>query len=171
LFRQITIADAKDIHLIRTDPEVLLYLDSHAHDSIEDSQKFISKNEITYNNKEGLFWAIIEKTTGEFIGDFAYWNICGRHFRGEIGYSLKRNSWGKGYMKETMIKMFNFGFKDLNIHSVEADVNTNNERSKNVLKSMGFQKEAYFKENYFFDGEFLDSEIYSLLERNFKHSV
>ena len=39
-----------------------------------------------------------------------------------------------------------------------------NELSKNVLKKMGFQKEAYFRENYYYDGQFLDSEIYCLLK-------
>ena len=41
---------------------------------------------------------------------------------------------------------------------------------REILKKMGFQKEAYFRENYFYNGDFLDSEIYSLLKSGFKYN-
>jgi ribosomal-protein-alanine N-acetyltransferase len=62
--------------------------------------------------------------------------------------------------------MVRFGFKEMNLHSIEANVNPLNERSQKVLERVGFKREAYFRENYLFDGKFLDSVIFSLLEKD-----
>lgn len=72
-------------------------------------------------------------------------------------------------MCETLIKLIKFGFSDLNLHSFEAEINPKNINSEKVLVKMGFKKEACFKENRYLNGEYLDSEIYSLLEKDFRH--
>ena len=71
-------------------------------------------------------------------------------------------------MFEAMTKLIGFGFKELHLHSIEANINTNNRNSEKLLLKFGFKKEAYFRENYLFEGEFLDSIIYSLLESDIK---
>jgi [ribosomal protein S5]-alanine N-acetyltransferase len=71
-------------------------------------------------------------------------------------------------MTEAMRTIFKFGFDELNLHSLEANINPLNNNSRAVLKKMGFQKEAYFRENYYYNGDYLDSEIYSLLNSDFQ---
>ena len=67
-------------------------------------------------------------------------------------------------MKESMITLMNFAFNTLKLHSLEANVNPENENSKKALLKLSFRKEGYFRENYYFNGKFLKSEIYSLLK-------
>lgn len=167
-FRAFTLSDAEHIQYIRNHDDVMLYMDSNRHVTLEDSEKFIANNLESYQRKAGLFWVIEEKESKDFIGDFSYWNIDKKNARGEIGYTLKPEFWGKGFMKETMITLLGFGFKELHLHSIEANINPKNDNSRKALVKMGFQKEAYFRENYFYNGEFLDSEIYSLLAKDFK---
>jgi len=124
-----------------------------------------------YTQKRGMFWALIEISSQKFIGDFSFWKIDSKNSRAEIGYTLNPEFWGKGLMKEAMIKIINFGFDHLKLHSLEANINPENDNSRGILTNLGFLKEAYFKENYYFNGEFLDSEIYSLLEANFKYKT
>ena len=90
------------------------------------------------------------------------------HCRGEIGYALSPEFWGKGYMTEALNKMIDFAFNDLKLHSIEANVNPNNNSSIKLLKRCGFRKEAHYRENYLFNGEFIDSIIYSLLESDLR---
>jgi ribosomal-protein-alanine N-acetyltransferase len=71
-------------------------------------------------------------------------------------------------MYETINTIVRFGFNEMKLHSIEANVNPLNEKSKKVLEKVGFKKEAYFRENYLFNGNFLDSVIYSLLEKDLK---
>ena len=166
VFRQFTLLDSNDIYEMRTSDQIMNYMDSDYHESVSKSKEFINQNIDRYTNKQGIFWAIINKESNEFIGDFAFWNIDKKNARGEIGYSLKANFWGKGFMSETMSTIVEFGFNELNLHSIEANINPSNNASRKLLLNSGFKKEAYFRENYFHDGKYLDSEIYSLLAKD-----
>ena len=170
IFRQFNIKDADLIYKLRTNQKVMSFMDNYKHTSLKDSKNFIQKNNTIYANKKGIFWLIELKSTHEKIGDFAFWNINHQHKRGEIGYALLPEYWGKGYMTETLKTILKFGFEELNLHSIEANINPKNDNSRQLLNRIGFKKEAYFKENYYFDGKFIDSEIYSLLESDFNQS-
>lgn len=164
IFRAFKHEDAKHILNIRSNPKVMSYMDSASYETLSDAAGFVEGNRKAHMNKTGICWAIIDKTTKDFIGDFSYWKLDRTNHRGEIGYTLKPEFWGKGYMRETMQSLFKFGFEELNLHSLEANINPANDNSRNLLLKMGFKKEAYFKESYFYNGDYLDSEIYSLLE-------
>lgn len=167
--RKLRLTDAKEMQVIRSDERVMKFMDSERHKTLEYSKNFISENMSMYTQKQGLFWAIIEKSSQSFLGDFAFWKIDSKNSRAEIGYTLKPEFWGKGIMKEAMIEIINFGFDHLKLHSLEANINPYNDNSRGILEKMGFQMEAYFRENYFYNGDFLDSEIYSLLNTGFKY--
>lgn len=168
LLRKLELKDAQEIRSIRSNEEVMLFMDSNKHKTLEDSEKFLLDNQRIYEAKKGIFWGLIEKSSMNFIGDFAFWKIDEKNSRAEIGYTLKPQYWGKGYMKEAMITIINFGFEQLNLHSIEANINPENGNSRGILIKLGFKKEAYFRENYFYNGKFLDSEIYSLLKKDFE---
>jgi ribosomal-protein-alanine N-acetyltransferase len=142
-------------------------MDSEFHHDVQTSEAFITGNLEKHEQKSGFFWVITEGKTGKFLGDIILRNIDWTNARAEIGYTLKPDFWGHGYMKEAMRAVINFGFDDLQLHSIEANINPANETSRGLLLKMGFIKEAYFRENYYYNGRFLDSEIYSLLKRDF----
>lgn len=169
LFRKILQSDSKDLFLIRTDDDVMRYLDIARFESVNDAEKFIQTLEESYEKETGINWGIVEKHSNDFIGYFGFWRMIPEHCRAEIGYTLKPGFWGKSYMYETINRLVRFGFDEMKLHSVEANVNPLNERSKKVLERVGFKKEAHFRENYLFNGEFLDSIIYSLLEKDLMH--
>ena len=166
LFRKFLLSDAKDLLLIRSNDDVMRFMDVPRHNSISDSEKLIQLIDESYKKESGIDWSIIEKHSNSFIGYIGFIRIFPEHCRAEIGYALKREYWGKGYMYETINRIVRFGFENMKLHSIEANVNPENERSKKVLEKIGFKKEAYFRENYLFDGKFLDSIIYSLLEKD-----
>jgi ribosomal-protein-alanine N-acetyltransferase len=167
VLRAATLEDAAALQSIRTNPEVMQYMDTFYHDALQVSKDFITYNIEGFANKKVIYWMIEEKASGKTIGDFSFWKIDSKHHRSEIGYTLDPNYWGKGYMKEAMLRLFSFGFKDFNLRSFEANINPKNDKSKRILLKLGFQKEAYFRENFFYNGEYLDSEIYCLLEKDF----
>ena len=166
LFRKILLSDAKNLFHIRSNDDVMRFMDVIRLESNSDAEKLISSVVEAYKKQEGITWAIIEKHSKSFVGYFGFWRMIPQHCRAEIGYALKPEYWGKGYMYETLNRMVRFGFNEMNLHSIEANVNPANERSKKVLEKIGFKKEAYFRENYLFGNKFLDSIIYSLLEKD-----
>jgi ribosomal-protein-alanine N-acetyltransferase len=171
LFRNILLSDSKDLYLIESNEAVLKYMDKHKMESIRDSEKYIRSCRASYKNGNSIEWGIIEKSSNSFIGYFGFWRIIKEHCRAEIGYSLSPNYWGKGYMTESLKKMLAFGFNKLRLHSIEANVNPNNNKSIKLLEMIGFKKEAYFRENFLFDDKFIDTITYSLLERDLKDSL
>ena len=66
-------------------------------------------------------------------------------------------------MQEALVAVLDYGFSNIGVHSVVANINPANEASKKLLVKNNFVQEGYFKEDYFFDGQFLDSAVYSLL--------
>ena len=168
IYREFEISNAPDLFLIRSNDNVMDYMDTEKHQTVQDSEKLICAIQKSYKEKTGINWAIIEKSTNEFIGYFGFWRMMKEHCRAEIGYALKPEFWGKGFMTETIKRLADFGFNDLKIHSIEANVNPKNESSIQLLEKTGFIKEAYFRENYLFNNRYIDSIIYSLLETDVK---
>lgn len=166
IYRKFEKKDKYDLFSLRSDDSVMNYMDSPKHVSLQDSINMIDEIHISFKEKTGINWAIIKESTNEFIGYFGFWRLIKQHCRAEIGYALKPEFSGKGFMKETFDKLIDFGFKSFQVHSIEANVNPKNTKSIRLLEKNGFRKEAHFRENYLFKGNYLDSLIYSLLESN-----
>ncbi len=163
-FREFNVDDAPDLFEIRSSQEIMKYMDSYVHQNIQDTYELIESVHKSFKEKKGINWAIIEKSSKQLIGYFGYWRLIPEHCRAEIGYALKTECWGKGYMKETLNKLVHFGFKDLQLHSIEANCNPKNINSIRLLTNFGFKQEANFRENYYYNGQFIDSMIFCLLE-------
>jgi ribosomal-protein-alanine N-acetyltransferase len=164
ILRTYDIADAQYLFELRSNPQVMAHMDSHPYKSVKDAVNMIEKNLQLFEKKDGIIWTLVEKSSNHYIGDLGYWRLIREHCRAEIGYMLHPDYWRKGYMKEAMMAMIPFGFSELKLHSIEANVNPKNEASAHLLKSIGFRQEAHFRENYLFDDVFYDSHIFSLLE-------
>lgn len=161
---EFTINDAAELYKLRSDQRVQKYLDRDPHKSVEESEAMIDAMIKSYNNKEAINWIIRKKDTMDVIGYIGYWRMIKHNVRAEIGYALKPEFWGNGFMSEAFTKVIEFGFKELCLHSIEANVNPANASSIKLLEKLGFNKESYFREDYFYNGKFLDSVIYCLLE-------
>lgn len=157
-------SDSVELFKMRSDEKVLKYLDRDPHKSVEESELMISVMIEAYNNKEGINWIIRKKDTLNVIGYIGYWRMRKEDARAEIGYAMKPEFWGNGFMYEAMTKVIEFGFKKFCLHSIEANVNPANISSIKLLEKFRFKREAYFHEDYFFNGKFFDSAIYCLLE-------
>lgn len=166
LFRKILLSDAEELYLIRSNDEVMKFMDTNKMESISDAEKMIRSVEESFNSEKGINWGIVEKGTNKFMGYFGFWRIVSEHCRAEIGYVLDSLHWGRGYMNETLRTLIPYGFKNMKLHSIEANVNPANSNSIKLLEKIGFKKEAYFRENFLFNNTFYDSVIYSLLEKD-----
>ena len=168
LFKAYTKKDAQTLLNLRSNKAISKYMDTTIPKRIEDTEQRIEGYIKAFKEEKGITWAIIEKENNTIMGDFAIHHIDKQNSRGEIGYILHPNFWGKGYMTEALTTLINFGFKDLNLHSFSANVNLENVNSKTLLLKFGFKLEALFRENFYYNGQFLDSEIYCLLQSDLK---
>jgi ribosomal-protein-alanine N-acetyltransferase len=163
LLRQVQDQDANDLFILRSDQTLMQYIDRPLASSIDDAQQFIRKIYDSLIQNDGITWAITLKPDPQLIGTIGFWRIEKENYRAEIGYILDIKWQGKEIMSEAMKEVLKYGFKEMNLHSVEANVNPANKASIRLLEKNQFVREAYFKENYLYNGKYLDSAIYSLL--------
>jgi ribosomal-protein-alanine N-acetyltransferase len=104
---------------------------------------------------ESINWMIAQHTDNEAIGNICLWRLEKHNYRAEIGYMLAAGHQGKGLMQEAIAAVIAYGFNDMGLHSIEANVDPRNQASIKLLERNGFVREAYYRENHYFNGEFL----------------
>ncbi len=164
LLRRVSIADAPEILSLRSDDIVMKFIDREKAKSLQDAEAFIQLINEGVDSNNGITWAItLMDQPQTLIGTIGFWRLIKQHYRAEVGYMLNPLYWRMGIMKEALITVIDFGFRQMQLHSIEAHINPANTASASILESSGFVREAYFKEDYYFRGDFIDSAIYSLL--------
>lgn len=111
-----------------------------------------------------FYFLLIEKEQNIPIGEcgFHSWNIP--HRRAELFYLLRNDIHKqKGYMTEALKFVLDAGFRELNLHRIEALVSETNIPSLMLLNRYGFKFEGIRREDYNVDGKNEDSACYSLL--------
>ena len=162
--RRISAEDEEEIFFLRSDKEMLQFLDRDPTRSIDEARSWMRTINEGVDDNQYITWAIALKHDRRLIGTITFWNIKKEHYRAEIGYALHPLFQGQGLMQEAMTVVLEYGFNTIKLHCVEANVNPNNTRSIQLLEKNGFVREAYHRENYYYNGHFLDSAIYSLID-------
>jgi ribosomal-protein-alanine N-acetyltransferase len=164
LLRQLTVDDSDQLFILRSDARVLQYLGKEPAKTVKEVEEFILKINASVESGESILWAITLKgDPSKVIGTICLWNIIKEHFRAEIGYVLHPGHWRKGFMKEAIEKVMEYGFTIMNLHSIEARLSSKNSASVGILEATGFVREGYFKEDFFFRDKFEDTFAYSKL--------
>jgi ribosomal-protein-alanine N-acetyltransferase len=167
ILKEITDKDANELFNMRSNPEIMKYVDRPIPNSIDEILDLIEKMRVMKTKREGISWGIFKKDYPELkIGNIGLFRIIAEHYRAELGYMLNLDCQNQGFMYEAMQAVLHYGFEEMNLHSIEANINPENIASQKLLEKAGFVREAYFRENYFFNGRFIDSAIYSLLKND-----
>jgi len=71
-------------------------------------------------------------------------------------------------MQEALVALLNYGFSELNLNRVKADIDPRNMASAKSLERIGFSKEGHLRESCVVNGVLTDSVLYGLLRREWK---
>lgn len=82
-----------------------------------------------------------------------------------LWYSLNPRQHGKGIAPEAARAIVTFGFAELRLHRIWADLDPRNAASTRVVEKLGMRREAHLRENVLVKGEMCDSFIYAVLAR------
>jgi len=86
-------------------------------------------------------WAVEEKATGSFVGRIGFLNPAG--WPGfEIGWTLGRESWGKGYATEGAHRALQYAFNELDKAHVISLIHPENRASIRVAERLGEKPEG-----------------------------
>lgn len=168
LLRRINENDAEEVLALRGNPEIMKYIPRPLAKTKEDALAHIAMIEEKIESNIGINWGITIKGSDKIIGIIGHYRIQPENHRAEIGYMSLPEYNGKGYITEAIKAVVEYGFEQMNLHSIEAVIDPDNTASEKVLQKNGFVKEAHILENELWEGKFWDTVIYSLLKRNFK---
>jgi RimJ/RimL family protein N-acetyltransferase len=86
-------------------------------------------------------FAVAEKATGKFVGRIGFLNPEG--WPGfEIGWTLGRDSWGKGYATEGARRALEYAFDELDRDHVISLIHPDNKASMRVAERLGEKREG-----------------------------
>jgi ribosomal-protein-alanine N-acetyltransferase len=157
--RQLNTGDDSQMFLLRSNTDVVKYLDRPVYETIDEARRFIQKINDGIARDEWILWAITLKPDNKLIGTICLWNIAPDEAKAEAGYELLPDHHGKGIMQEALRAVLQYGFETLKFLSIEAYVNPKNTPSIKLLKRNDFVHAGTVHESDDFD-----MEIYALTE-------
>jgi len=163
LLRPLRDADAPAIFAIRSDPVVMRYASSLPLTSLDQAEAFIARDAEGMAAGEVMRLGLQRLEDDTLIGTCILFHLNTQCRRAEVGYELRHDAWGRGYMHEALLALLAFGFTDLQLNRVEADIDPRNVASARSLERLGFAKEGLLRQRWIVDGEVSDSALYGLL--------
>jgi ribosomal-protein-alanine N-acetyltransferase len=135
LLRPFEPSDAPATHRVYSDEGVMRWVGTGPVVRPEQTEAMLA-GYIEHQRRYGFsFWAVIERDSGELIGDAGLYR---RIDQVELGYTLGRSHWGKGYGTEAAERCVREAFTTLELPQLEALVRPENDASVGVLRKLGF---------------------------------
>ncbi len=132
---------------------------------------FDTKYIVSYSKDDYYRWAVIEKESGECIGQIAYFSVDTDNQHGEIEYVIGPAFQGKGYATEMTRAVIGFGFEKINFNRIEIDCRTENEASRRVIEKCGLTYEGVFRDFFWRKDHFEGRRVFSILKSEWKNSL
>ncbi len=131
--------------------------------SLEDSKQMLYVLRSLWDNDAGIRWGV--EREGCLIGTCGFHNLKKSCRRGELGYELDYEFWGRGYMAKALRPVIDYGFISMKFERIEAFLNVDNERSAGLLLKLGFKQEGVLRDYARTPKGLIDQLCFSLLHR------
>ncbi len=169
ILRPINLNDKNEIFEYRSDAETNKF-QGWIPKTIDDVKIFIGKVSKQINEPETWFqFVVIEKETKKIVGDLGIHFFDSENKQVEIGCTLNKCFQNKGYATESLKRIIDYLFKELNKHRIITSIDPENKSSIRLVERIGFRKEAYFVESLRINGKWVDDLIYALIEKDWEN--
>jgi RimJ/RimL family protein N-acetyltransferase len=168
IIRPIKPEDKNELFEYRSDAETNKY-QGWVPKSIADVELFIDGVSKHPDEPETWFQVVlIEKESQKLIGDVGIHFFGEENKQAEIGFTLSKAYQKKGYAKESVERIIDYLFEDLNKHRIIASTDPQNENSIGLLEKIGFRKEAHFIKSLFLNDHWVDDVVYAMIEDDWR---
>jgi RimJ/RimL family protein N-acetyltransferase len=141
ILRELRETDIEPFFEMDSDPAVHKYLGNNPISTLEQALETINNIRRQYVELGIGRWAVIEKSSGNFIG-WSGLKLVTEAWNGhinfhDVGYRLIPKYWGKGYATESCKAALEFGFNTMNLSEIIGTANQENKASRTVLEKCG----------------------------------
>lgn len=162
LLRPIVPGDIENIYKGLSHPDVIRYY-GVSYDSLAATQEQMDWYAGLEAHGTGQWFAIVNPDNRLFYGAAGLNNLQAQHQKAELGFWLLPEYWGRGIIPEVVPAICAYGFKELQLHRIEALIETLNNNSKAVMRKLGFTHEGCMRDCEIKNGRWISLDIYALL--------
>ena len=163
ILRRITMRDAEDVFAYSRDPEVARHVLWDAQKRLSEAREFCRWQRRRYRADEPSSWGIVPKETGRLAGTIGYMDYNPDNASVELGYSLARELWNRGFMTEALSRVIEHTFSQMDVHRIEAQHETDNPSSGRVMEKCGMRREGVLRGRLYNKGRYVDVCLYAIL--------
>jgi ribosomal-protein-alanine N-acetyltransferase len=151
IIRELVLKDDQGMFELDSDKDVHQYLGNKPIKTIEQSREIINMIRQQYLDNGIGRWAVVEKSTNNFLGWTGFKlikELTNHHINYyDLGYRLIKKYWGKGIATEAAKACLDYGFTALNQTNIYGMTDVNNKASRNVLEKTGLKYKETFSLN------------------------
>ncbi len=164
--RRFAPADLDGFVRYRSDPEVARYQGWDAPYPRSSGHRLIAGMAERHPDTAGQWfqYAMVLRSTNEFIGDCASGTDADDPRLAEIGFTLRPEYQGHGYATEGARALLGYLFGARGKHRVTARCDARNAASVRVLERLGMRREGHLRESTWAKGEWTDDLLYAMLD-------
>ena len=108
--------------------------------------------------------AIVDRATDRHIGNIKLGPVNLIHRHAELGILIGEKAfWGRGYAREAIDLVLDYGFSRLNLHKIQLGVHADHAEAIQLYERLGFTREGLLRQHLFRDGTYRDKALYGLL--------
>ena len=161
VLRPPTHADAAAMVAYYNDPEIAAMQDWDLPQTLERVVRHIDECAALGGPTPGAWMNLVIEADGECTGHVAC-HLDPTSSVAEVGYTLAREHWGKGYASEALDELLNHLIATTSVHRFVASLDPNNVRSMRVLERAGFLFESLSERSYPMRGGWEDDLRYAM---------
>lgn len=102
------------------------------------------------------------------IGDVDIQLKSAANAQASVGWAMHPDFQGKGYAAEAAGALLDLAFDTAGLHRVYAELDPRNAASAALCVRLGMRHEAHFVDELFFKGEWGDTDVYAVLDREWR---
>ena len=168
VLRHIDVEDADALFRIFGDPESTRFWGHPPLDDRAAAEALVEQIRVGAARGELLQWGITLFDEPEVIGTCTLAGVDLTHRHAELGAALGPTYHGHGYAEEAARAVIRYGFEELGLHRIAADVDPRNVAALALARRLGLREEGRLREHYRQHGEWQDGILFGLLEHEFE---
>jgi ribosomal-protein-alanine N-acetyltransferase len=161
--------DIEDVYRYASDPVVTRYAGWEPHRTPFDSMTYIKR--CLSDDWGPITFAIEHVPESRVIGVVDIRIISRLWGVGEIGYTLARAYWGRGFNVEAGRLLLQYGFKGIGLRRIQAVCDVDNRRSFRTMEKLGMVRERVLPCVRTATGRCVDRFVYSILRREWERQT
>ncbi len=163
LIRPFVLSDVEPLYTRRNDPEIARWQTWTLPWPRERAESVVGEVMAMDGPANDEWWmaTIVESASGEVVGDLAV-NLTWDSRCSEVGYTLARQHWGKGYATEAVAAIIEYLFEAIGVTRVAGSLHPENPASAMVLERCGLLFEGHTRLSFWVGDDNSDDWIYGM---------